>query len=135
MHVAAYMAHCGQWTDWWWGLSGSWCHAEWRSRLAPKGQLDWYVQGLPPSLRFRILQKGIKQTSSSSYSSFSQSFFKVLGVHEERREEEGLRERESAGHGFLTFWTVTCAHDGHVLMKTSLQKGTFFGSFKGFYPK
>ena len=83
--------------------------------------------------------------------------FSGFRVHEERGEEEGKgegegeRERKRAGHGFLTFWmvkgrptsgvgrksawTVTFAHEGYVLVKTSLQKRTFYGCFKGFSPK
>ena len=82
-------------------------------------------------------------------------FPRNLGVQEKRREEEGKgegegeREEERADTGFLTFWmvrgrptsgvdrrsawTVTCAHDGQVLVNTSLQKRYVFQLFKGLF--
>ena len=67
------------------------------------------------------------------------------------RDREKEREEERTDTGFFTFWmvkgrptsgvdrgsvwTVTCAHDGQVLVKTSLQKGTFSSCLKDFSPE
>ena len=72
---------------------------------------------------------------------------RVLGVHEERKEEKGKGREREGGRGeegpvFLTFrmvtgratagsdrtsaWKVTCAHHGQISFTTSRQKSTLF---------
>ena len=46
-----------------------------------------------------------------------------------------VKGRPTSGVDRRSAWTVTCAHDGQVLVKTSLQKGTFSSCLKDFSPK